>query len=128
MNHTQTVEELERIIENYITFFIVFDILFLVMIFVSVLLLIRFFKSKKSLKDSNEYLVYTIRGQEEERARIARELHDTVAQDLRYCKNLLEKDEAAANISEAVHILKNHYPRFGSSATIFRLLILQKKI
>ena len=78
MGHTQTVEELERIIENYITFFIVFDILFLVMIFVSVLLLIRFFKSKKSLKDSNEYLVYTIRGQEEERARIARELHDTV--------------------------------------------------
>ena len=106
MNHTQTVEELERIIENYITFFIVFDILFFVMVFISVLLLIRFFKSKKSLKDSNEYLVYTIRGQEEERARIARELHDTIAQDLRYCRNLLEKDEAAANISEAVQILE----------------------
>lgn len=106
MNHTQTVEELERIIENYITFFIVFDILFFVMVFISVLLLIRFFKSKKSLKDSNEYLVYTIRGQEEERAKIARELHDTVAQDLRYCKNLLEKDETAVNISEAVHILE----------------------
>ena len=106
MNHTQTVEELERIIENYITFFIVFDILFFVMVFISVLLLIRFFKSKKSLKNSNEYLVYTIRGQEEERAKIARELHDTVAQDLRYCKNLLEKDEAVANISEAVQILE----------------------
>lgn len=106
MGHTQTVEELERIIENYITFFIVFDILFLVMIFISVLLLIRFFKSKKSLKDSNEYLVYTIRGQEEERARIARELHDTVAQDLRYCKNLLEKDDAVTNISDAIQILE----------------------
>ena len=100
MNHTQTVEELERIIENYITFFIVFDILFFVMVFISVLLLIRFFKSKKSLKNSNEYLVYTIRGQEEERAKIARELHDTVAQDLRYCKNLLEKDKRGGGIHQ----------------------------
>ena len=106
MGHTQTVEELERIIENYITFFIVFDILFFVMIFVSVTLLIRFFKSKKSLKDSNEYLVYTIRGQEEERARIARELHDTIAQDLRYCRNLLEKSDASSNITEAAGILE----------------------
>ena len=106
MGHTQTVEELERIIENYITFFIVFDILFFVMIFVSVTLLIRFFKSKKNLKDSNEYLVYTIRGQEEERARIARELHDTIAQDLRYCRNLLEKSDAASNIAEATGILE----------------------
>lgn len=106
MNHTQTIEELERIIQNYITFFIVFDILFFVMLFVSVLLLIRFLKSKKSLSDSNEYLMYTIHGQEEERSRIARELHDTVAQDLRYCRNLLEKEEAEANIPEAVQILE----------------------
>ncbi|MBP3771220.1 MAG: hypothetical protein J6I53_00845 [Treponema sp.] len=32
-----------------------------------------------------------MRGQEEERARIARELHDTIAQDLRYCKIFLKK-------------------------------------
>lgn len=93
MNLTQTVEELEDIIRNYITYFIVFDILFFAVLFVSVLLLIRFLKSKKSLKDSNEYLLFTIKGQEEERARIARELHDTIAQDLRYCRTLLEKKE-----------------------------------
>ena len=93
MNLTQTVEELEDIIRNYITYFIVFDILFFAVLFVSVLLLIRFLKSKKSLKDSNEYLLFTIKGQEEERARIARELHDTIAQDLRYCRTILEKKE-----------------------------------
>lgn len=105
MNLTQTVEELEDIIRNYITYFIVFDILFFAVLFVSVLLLIRFLKSKKSLKDSNEYLLFTIKGQEEERARIARELHDTIAQDLRYCRTILEKKNCAENIPEALQLL-----------------------
>ena len=35
MNLTQTVEELEDIIRNYITYFIVFDILFFAVLFVS---------------------------------------------------------------------------------------------
>ena len=42
-----------------------------------------------------EYLLFTIQGQEEERGRIARELHDTVAQNLRYCKALCEKTETS---------------------------------
>ena len=71
MTQTQTIENLEFIIRNYTTIFIVFDILFVTMIFVGVLLLIRFLKSKKSLQDSNEYLLYTIHGQEEEKERIA---------------------------------------------------------
>ena len=107
MNQTQTIEQLEHIIQNYITFFIVFDILFFGMLFVSVLLLIRFLKSKKSLRDSNEYLLYTIHGQEEERSRIARELHDTIAQDLRYCKSLLEKDASGGVCNfQAVELLE----------------------
>ena len=52
---------------------------------------IQILKSRKKLKSSSRYLRFTIKGQEEERARIARELHDTVAQDLRYCRNLSEK-------------------------------------
>lgn len=67
--------------------------------------MIRFFKSRKKLKDSDEYLRYTIQGQEEERARIARELHDTVAQNLRYCKSLCEKETKSENIAKVYDVL-----------------------
>ncbi|MCR4939084.1 MAG: sensor histidine kinase [Treponemataceae bacterium] len=63
-------------------------------------------KSKKNLKSSNEYILYTIQGQEAERAHIARELHDTVAQDLRYCRNLLQKKDAHENMRQVVSILE----------------------
>ncbi len=105
MGYRIEIAELERIIKNYTSFFIIFDTIFFVMILVCVLLLIRFLKSKKNLQDSNEYLLYTIHGQEVERARIARELHDTVAQDLRWCRNLLEKKDACNNIAQVTELL-----------------------
>ncbi|MBQ9281840.1 MAG: hypothetical protein IJ207_06530 [Treponema sp.] len=91
MTPAQQISELESILHEYTTYFLVFDIVFFVLIVLGVILSIRFLLSRKNLHASNEYLLYTIHGQEEERARIARELHDTVAQDLRYCKNLSEK-------------------------------------
>ena len=97
---TQSVVELEEILHNYTTIFLVFDAVFFAMLSADVLLLIRFAKSKKRLQESNEYLMFTIQGQEEERGRIARELHDTVAQNLRYCKSLCEKADASENISQ----------------------------
>lgn len=106
MTETQTIEELEKIVDKYTTFFIVFDIVFFVLLVLGVWLLIRFLKAKKSISNSNNYLLYTIKGQEKERARIARELHDTVAQDLRYCRNLLQKNEALDNLRQAVSILE----------------------
>ena len=103
-----TVLELEEIIQRYTTYFIFFDIVFFVLLLAGVILLIHFAKSKKKLKESNEYLIFTIQGQEEERGRIARELHDTVAQNLRYCKSLCEKPEAAENLPQiAGHISKS---------------------
>lgn len=90
MTDADKIIELESIIQNYTIFFLIFDIVFFALLVFGIVLAIRFIKSKKHLKDSNEFLLYTIHGQEEERERIARELHDTIAQNLRYCKNLCE--------------------------------------
>ncbi len=92
-NAEQEIANLQNIIHGYTTFFIVLDIVFFITIIIVIFFAIQVLKSRKKLKNSSRYLHFTIKGQEEERARIARELHDTVAQDLRYCRNLSEKIE-----------------------------------
>lgn len=90
---TQEIERLQSIIHEFTTFFVIFDIVFFIAIVFIIIFAIQMLKSKKQLKNSSRYLRFTIKGQEEERARIARELHDTIAQDLRYCRNLSERVE-----------------------------------
>ena len=75
MDRTQEIAELESIIHDYTVFFIIIDVLFFALLFFAVVFIIKFLKDKKNLHASNEYILYTIRGQEEERSRIARELH-----------------------------------------------------
>lgn len=85
------IENLEVIIRSYTKFFIAFDIIVFASAIIVILLTIKFLKSKNKLEKTSGYLRAIIQGQEAERTRISRELHDTVAQDLRYCKNLAEK-------------------------------------
>ena len=104
MSEAEKIVELEGIIQNYTTYFLIFDVVFFILLTFGITLAIRFIKSKKHLKDSNEFLLYTIHGQEVERSRIARELHDTVAQDLRYIKSLVDK-KTEKNISQVSDLL-----------------------
>lgn len=94
MTAEQEIAELESILHNYTVFFLIFDVIFFTMLACTLILAVRYIRNKKSLHESNEYLSYTIRGQEEERSRIARELHDTIAQDIRYCKGLSESKDS----------------------------------
>ncbi len=93
MNYEEQIAQLQSIIHSYTIFFIIFDFVFFIVAVGAIILAIKFLKSKRTMLDSAEHLKFTIQGQEEERGRIARELHDTVAQDLRYCKSLAEKLE-----------------------------------
>ncbi len=105
MTDAEKIAELEAIIQNYTVFFLIFDIVFFALLVFGIVLAIRFIKSRKHLKDSNEFLLYTIRGQEEERERIARELHDTIAQNLRYCKSLCEENSRAEDLKKLSDVL-----------------------
>ncbi|MCR5724814.1 MAG: sensor histidine kinase [Treponema sp.] len=85
---TLTLEEaaeLSAMLKSFISFFLIFDIVFFAALTAICIIGVKYFKSSSRLKESGEYLRYTIQGQEDERERIARELHDTVAQDLRWC-------------------------------------------
>lgn len=99
------IENLEAIIHSYTNFFITFDIIVFSSTIIALLLAIRFLKSKKKLEKTSKYLRAVIRGQEEERSRVARELHDTVAQDLRYCKNLLEEAKLTQKNIEKIDLI-----------------------
>ena len=109
MNPQDEIEKLQAIIHQYTSFFIIFDIIFFITIILIISFAIQVLKSRKKLKNSSRYLRFTIKGQEEERARIARELHDTVAQDLRYCCSLSEKiqDKADSELGTTIlHLLE----------------------
>ena len=91
MEQTEEITYLYSIIHDYTVFFLIFDLLFFFALIAAIVFALKYLKSKAKLHSSTEFLFYTIHGQEAERARIARELHDTLAQDLRYCQSLTKQ-------------------------------------
>ena len=81
---------------DYIKYFMIFIVFFVVLCIV--LLVIFFLELKQKdikIQETSKFLDYTIKGQEEEKRRVARELHDTVAQDMRYIIQLTKKLESS---------------------------------
>lgn len=85
------LEETQKVFINY--FLLVIGVLVIFGALVFILMLIEAKNKDKKLKSNEEYLKYIIEAQERERNRLSRELHDTIAQDLRYVSILVSKIE-----------------------------------
>ena len=91
------------IINDYIKYFIIFIVFFLILCLVLLIILLYELKQKDfKIQETSKLLNYTIKGQEEEKRRIARELHDTVAQDMRYIIQLTKKMDKNNTLTDLV--------------------------
>lgn len=95
----------ESIISDYIKYFLIFIIFFFVLCLVLLIIFISELKQRDfKIIETSKFLDYTIKGQEEEKKHIARELHDTVAQDIRYIIQLIKQLPQSDDVE---NILKN---------------------
>ncbi len=87
----------QNAIFSFIQYFLILIIFIAIFAVVLILLTIKESRTKdKKLQDSSDFLQYILETQEEERNRISRDLHDTIAQDMRYILSMLGKlDESA---------------------------------
>lgn len=74
-------EEMMNLIHTFISFFFLLGIFSFFVLVAVIVTLILLLKSKAREKETGKYIYHVIQAQEEERARISSELHDTVAQD-----------------------------------------------
>lgn len=90
-------EEMWHMLHSFISFFTMLGIICFLVLIAVVVTLILLLKSKAREKETGKYIYHVIQAQEEERARISSELHDTIAQDLRSALSST-KDDATAGI------------------------------
>lgn len=86
-NWSKTFQESIFAFIKYFMILIIF-----IAIFAAALITLTIIESKnkdKKIQESSDYLRYILLAQEEERNRISRDLHDTIAQDMRYTLSLI---------------------------------------
>ncbi len=80
----------QQAIFSFMQYFMILGIFIAVFAVGLILLTIKESKAKdKRIENSSEFLHYILESQEEERNRISRDLHDTIAQDMRYILSLM---------------------------------------
>jgi len=91
LERIRLLEETQAVYINY--FLTIIGVVVALGILLFILMLIESRNKDKKIKSNEEYLKYIIEAQESERNRLSRELHDTIAQDMRYVSILANKIE-----------------------------------
>lgn len=81
----------EKIIRTYLIFFMMLSLVVVISTATAIAVAIRLRLERQKFAASSEYARHIISAQEDERTRIARELHDTVLQDMKYIALSAEK-------------------------------------
>lgn len=81
----------EKIIRTYLIFFMMLSLVVVISTVTAIAVAIRLRLERQKFAASSEYARHIISAQEDERTRIARELHDTVLQDMKYIALSAEK-------------------------------------
>ena len=100
-------EELRQILHSFISFFITLGVFSSVILIAVIVTLIMLLKSKAREKETGKYIYHVIQAQEEERARISSELHDTVAQDLRAALSTTKDENTASIIRSCISSIRS---------------------
>lgn len=81
----------EKIIRTYLIFFMMLSLVVVISTVTAIAVAIRLRLERQKFAASSQYARHIISAQEDERTRIARELHDTVLQDMKYIALSAEK-------------------------------------
>ena len=100
-------EEMLNLLHTFISFFFLLGIFSFIVLIAVIVTLILLLKSKAREKETGKYIYHVIQAQEEERARISSELHDTVAQDLRAALSTTKDENTAGIIRSCISSIRS---------------------
>ena len=103
---SESFDEMQEMLHTFVSFFMFLGIcccIILVVVLVTVILLL---KAKAREKETGSYIYHVIQAQEDERARISSELHDTVAQNLRAALSTAKDEHTAGIIRSSISAIR----------------------